>query len=64
MDPQLFTAEQAATFLGMSERSFWKLVAAGRISAVRFSKRMVRFNRADLLKLCEASHATAPTTAR
>ena len=45
--PTLLTAQQAAQFLAVSERTIWNLVKDGRLPAVRFG-RILRIDRADL----------------
>jgi excisionase family DNA binding protein len=45
--PALLRVNEAASYLAVSERTFWSLLKAQRIPAVRFGK-TVRIDRSDL----------------
>ena len=47
------TIGEAATEFRLSRRSLWRLIAAGRIPALRPLRRRVLLRRADLLALIE-----------
>lgn len=46
--PALVTSKQAAAYLAVSERTFWKYVALGQVPRVQLGPNTVRFKRADL----------------
>lgn len=47
--PELLTTKQVAARLSMSERSVWRLVAAGKFPPpVRYNRKMVRWKAADI----------------
>ena len=50
--PALLTYEGAGRVLGVSPRTVWGLVRAGKLRAARFG-RSVRIDRADLMKFIE-----------
>lgn len=52
--PQLLTYKQAATVLGVTERTIWTLVNRGSLPVVRFG-RSVRIDPADLRAFIERS---------
>ena len=46
--PELLTIPQAARELGITARSLWGWISAGRIPVVRLSRRATRIRRVDL----------------
>jgi len=51
----LLTVQQAATRLALSRRSVWALLAAGRLTAIRLSRRCTRIEAAELDAFIEAT---------
>ncbi|HRK40310.1 MAG TPA: hypothetical protein PK347_18195 [Burkholderiaceae bacterium] len=49
----LTTARHAWTYLGISQTTFYKLVQAGFLTPIRFSKRLVRYRTRDVHGLVE-----------
>jgi excisionase family DNA binding protein len=50
MPETYLSAQEAAFLLGIGVRSLWRLTAKGQLPApARFSRKLVRFNRRDLL---------------
>jgi len=52
---EILTSGEAAGYLSVSLRQFWRLVADQQISVVRIGKRCVRVRRAELERFLEAS---------
>ena len=48
VEPLLYTPKQAAAALGISERTLYELTRRGDIPVLRFGKRNVRYDVADL----------------
>lgn len=64
--PELLSARDAAAFLGIGERTLWKLANAGEIPAVRFGigkRKSVRYRRGDLVDWIE-KHSDETTGGR
>jgi excisionase family DNA binding protein len=55
IEPLLLTVRQAAKVLAISEKNLWLLTKAGDIPAVRFGKRNVRYDPADLRRWIESA---------
>jgi excisionase family DNA binding protein len=55
---QLLTAREAATALGVSERTLWALTKKGKVSAVRIG-RLVKYDPEDLRAFIERSKEPA-----
>jgi excisionase family DNA binding protein len=60
--PEAFLAPQEAAFLlGIGVRSLWRLAAKGQLPApARFSRKLVRFSRRDLLEFMRRHVSPAP----
>lgn len=52
-DSDLMTVDQVAEELGLSTRSIWRMISAGRIEARRIGLRAVRIRRADLAEFID-----------
>ena len=64
MPEKYITPEQAAYLLGIGLRSLWRLSAKGKLPApVRFTRKLVRFNRRDLFRFMQLHASPAPATA-
>jgi len=51
--PRLLTVDEVGLRLGVSRRSLWKWIRAGRIPVVRLGERTVRIREADLVGFVE-----------
>jgi excisionase family DNA binding protein len=64
MPETYLSAQEAAFLLGIGVRSLWRLAAKGQLPApARFSRKLVRFNRRDLLAFMRKHTNPAPTPA-
>ena len=58
-DPDQLSVPQGAAVLGVSERTVWKMIAAGEIPAIRHGRRITRVKRSELLALIDRHTSTS-----
>jgi hypothetical protein len=51
----MYTVPQAAPECGLSVRSMWSAIAAGRLKALRFGKRATRIEACELARFVDAA---------
>ncbi len=61
VDPDLLTVKEAASLLSVSERTLWKMIAEGRLAAIRLSRRITRIHRTEVRALIDGA---SPGTGR
>jgi excisionase family DNA binding protein len=55
VDPDLLTVKEAASLLSVSERTLWKMIAEGRLAAIRLSRRITRIHRTEVRALIDGA---------
>lgn len=55
VDPDLLTVKEAASLLSVSERTLWKMIAEGRLAAIRLSRRITRIHRSEVRTMIDGA---------
>jgi excisionase family DNA binding protein len=55
---QLYTPQQVALRLGLTRKTVYRMIASGRIHAIKFSRKAIRISSAELLRFIAAAEST------